>query len=230
MTLYLLSTLLASILILDVTYIGQFMLSEPLFMLPLLGLASGRPEEGILAGMNLEFVFLGRLAVGASIPPSAGFAAGVFWGAVLLGPGDSAWYLPALFFPSLLAGYWGREIDHLFRKLHNGWSESAFRAFSQSGRYARFSRYGTLSALLFVAANWASILLFSWLIHKGTLWLAPFWEISFRGPYAAMIWKGLPVMGVLFLLDRFNDKKNNGYLMGGMAGGLLIGGVLWAFF
>ncbi|HPE28733.1 MAG TPA: PTS sugar transporter subunit IIC [Candidatus Mcinerneyibacteriales bacterium] len=228
MTLYLLSTLLASILILDVTYVGQFMLSEPIFMLPLLGLISGQPREGILAGMNLEFVFLGRLAVGASIPPSAGFAAAVFWGAVLLNRGGAEWYLPALFFPSLLAGYWGREIDHLFRKAHNGLSESAFRSFSRSGRYSRFSRFGAVSLLLFVLANWASILLLSWGIHKGTLLLSSFWGDSFHGGYVAMIWKGLPVMGVLFLLDRFHDKKNNGYLLGGMAGGLLLGGVLWA--
>ena len=228
MTLYLVSTLLASILILDVTYFGQFMLSEPLFMLPLLGLISGQPQEGILAGMNLEFVFLGRLAVGASIPPSAGFAAAVFWGAALLNRGGAEWYLPALFFPSLLAGYWGREIDHLFRKAHNSWSESAFHAFARSGRYAKFFRYGAGSALLFVLANWASIILFSWGIHKGALLLSSFWEEAFHGAYVSMLWKGLPVMGSLFLLDRFHDKKNNGYLIGGMAGGLLLGGVLWA--
>jgi len=228
MTLYFLSTLLASILMLDVTYIGQFMLSEPIFMLPLLGVISGRPEDGILAGMNLEFVFLGRLAVGASIPPSAGFAAAVFWGAALLGREGAEWYLPALFFPALIAGYWGREIDHLFRKLHNGWSESAFTSFARSGRYARFFRYGALSTLLFVLANWVSILLLSWGIHKGTHLLSSFWKEAFHGAYVAMIWRGLPVMGALFLLDRFNDKKNNGYLIGGIAGGLLMGGVLWA--
>ncbi|HDS02692.1 MAG TPA: hypothetical protein ENN72_03175 [Firmicutes bacterium] len=228
MTLYFLSTLLAAFLILDMTYIGQFMLSEPLFMLPLLGAVSGHTAEGITAGMNLEFIFLGRLAVGASIPPSAAFSGAVFWGGFLLTRGDGAWVMPALFFPSVIAGYWGRSIDHFFRKLHNEWAEAAFEAFGKHGKYSFFLGQGLVSAGVFVFINWVSILLLSWSVHKIAVWSAPLWQNFFQEHYLLMIWKAMPVMTVLFLLDRFNDRKNNPYLVGGILAGLTAGGILWA--
>ena len=47
----------------------QFMLSRPIVAGPLTGLVLGEPLIGLQAGMLVELLWLGRLPVGASIPP-----------------------------------------------------------------------------------------------------------------------------------------------------------------
>jgi PTS system mannose-specific IIC component len=54
---------------LDRTAALQFMLSRPIVAGPLTGLVLGEPLVGLQAGMLVELLWLGRLPVGASIPP-----------------------------------------------------------------------------------------------------------------------------------------------------------------
>ena len=54
---------------LDRTAVLQLMLSRPIVAGPLTGLVLGEPLIGLQAGMLVELLWLGRLPVGASIPP-----------------------------------------------------------------------------------------------------------------------------------------------------------------
>ena len=65
----LLASLVAIICGLDRTAALQLMLSRPIVAGPLTGLVLGEPLIGLQAGMLVELLWLGRLPVGASIPP-----------------------------------------------------------------------------------------------------------------------------------------------------------------
>jgi len=53
----------------DRTAMWQFMLSRPIVAAPLTGVLLGDPEAGLLVGVLVELLWLGRLPVGAAIPP-----------------------------------------------------------------------------------------------------------------------------------------------------------------
>lgn len=65
----LLSGLVAVLCGLDRTAVLQLMLSRPIVAGPLTGLVLGSPLTGLQVGMLVELLWLGRLPVGASIPP-----------------------------------------------------------------------------------------------------------------------------------------------------------------
>ena len=66
---YLLAGLVAMLTGLDRVALGQVMISRPLVAAPLTGLVLGNPLLGLEVGMLLELLWLGRLPVGAAIPP-----------------------------------------------------------------------------------------------------------------------------------------------------------------
>lgn len=66
---YLLAGLVAMLTGLDRVALVQIMISRPLVAGPLTGLVLGMPLLGLEVGMLLELLWLGRLPVGAAIPP-----------------------------------------------------------------------------------------------------------------------------------------------------------------
>jgi len=50
-------------------FLGTTLLSRPLVLGPLVGLALGDLHQGILIGAALELIFMGNIKVGAAIPP-----------------------------------------------------------------------------------------------------------------------------------------------------------------
>lgn len=66
---YLLAGLLAMVTGLDRVALLQFMISRPIVAAPLAGWIMGDPMVGLEVGVLLELLWLGRLPVGASIPP-----------------------------------------------------------------------------------------------------------------------------------------------------------------
>jgi len=50
-------------------FLGTTLLSRPLVLGPLVGLALGDLHQGILIGASLELIFMGNIKVGAAIPP-----------------------------------------------------------------------------------------------------------------------------------------------------------------
>lgn len=66
---YLLAGLLAMLVGIDRVAFAQFMISRPIVVGPLTGLVFGNALVGLEIGMLLELLWLGRLPVGAAIPP-----------------------------------------------------------------------------------------------------------------------------------------------------------------
>ena len=66
---YLLAGMLAMLVGIDRIAFAQFMISRPIVVGPLIGLAFGNAMVGLEVGMLLELLWLGRLPVGAAIPP-----------------------------------------------------------------------------------------------------------------------------------------------------------------
>lgn len=66
---FLLAALVSLLAGLDRTAAGQFMLSRPIVAAPLAGWLLGNPMAGLEAGLLVELLWLGRLPIGAAIPP-----------------------------------------------------------------------------------------------------------------------------------------------------------------
>ncbi|KIH76579.1 PTS system, mannose-specific IIC component [Geoalkalibacter ferrihydriticus] len=66
---FLIGALAAIVLGLDRTAVGQFMVSRPIVAGPLTGWLIGDPLVGLQVGALVELLWLGRLPVGAAIPP-----------------------------------------------------------------------------------------------------------------------------------------------------------------
>jgi mannose PTS system EIIC component len=66
---FLIGALVAIVLGLDRTAAGQFMISRPIVAGPLTGFLLGEPMVGLQVGALIELLWLGRLPVGAAIPP-----------------------------------------------------------------------------------------------------------------------------------------------------------------
>src|ERR1700710_2320049 len=50
-------------------FLGTTLLSRPLVLGPLVGLALGDLQQGVIIGATLELIFMGNIKVGAAIPP-----------------------------------------------------------------------------------------------------------------------------------------------------------------
>src|ERR1700759_5155626 len=50
-------------------FLGTTLLSRPLVLGPLVGLALGDVSQGVIIGGTLELIFMGNIKVGAAIPP-----------------------------------------------------------------------------------------------------------------------------------------------------------------
>ncbi len=84
---YLAAGLVATVAGLDRTALVQCMLCRPIVAGPLTGWLLGAPETGLLVGLLMELLWLGRLPVGAAIPPDdTQVAVGGTTLAIALGP------------------------------------------------------------------------------------------------------------------------------------------------
>ncbi len=66
---YLIAAAVSVVVGLDRTAAFQFMLSRPIVAAPLTGLMLGAPATGLQIGVMVELLWLGRLPIGAAIPP-----------------------------------------------------------------------------------------------------------------------------------------------------------------
>lgn len=66
---YLLVALISAFASADRVAFAQLMVSRPIVVAPVIGLVFGEPMVGLQVGMLLELLWLGRLPVGAAIPP-----------------------------------------------------------------------------------------------------------------------------------------------------------------
>ncbi len=113
-----LSAALSGLLGLDSVQAGQFLLSRPAFVGPVLGWLNGCPIEGARIGILLELLYIDFIPLGGVVPPSgtAAAAAGVL--------AHSAGGLPPslAFFLGLAAGRAFAPLEYRLRAARSPWS------------------------------------------------------------------------------------------------------------
>lgn len=112
-----LSSALAGLLGLDSVQAGQFLLSRPAFVGPVLGWLNGCPLEGARLGILLELLYIDFIPVGGVVPPNGTAAAAV---AVM---SHAAGLAPSLaFFFGLAAGSGFSPLEYKLRAIRSGWN------------------------------------------------------------------------------------------------------------
>ncbi|MDD5627689.1 MAG: PTS sugar transporter subunit IIC [Elusimicrobia bacterium] len=97
---------------LDVVQVGQFMLSRPLVLGPLLGLLFAAPLAGVALGLCLELLSLDDVPVGDSLPLNAPVATAA---ALLMAAGPRPLPLAAALAAGLVAGWAHQKLESLLR-------------------------------------------------------------------------------------------------------------------
>jgi mannose/fructose/N-acetylgalactosamine-specific phosphotransferase system component IIC len=156
----------------------QTMISRPIAVGPLTGLALGAPAEGALWGAVFEAIHLGFLPVGAARVPSAGLAALAGTTAAILGAAAGPAPAALAVAVGIVAGEIGRGVDHLQRRWNGGTAERVRRgvAGGDPGALGRGVAAATARAALLGAARTVAALGMAlgavWLFDSGP-WSGP---------------------------------------------------------
>lgn len=158
---YLLAGFVAILTGLDRVALVQIMISRPLVAAPLTGLVLGNPLIGLEVGMLLELLWLGRLPVGAAIPPDdTQVAVGATVLAISVGHSLDLSGMPMVLLAVLIAiplGKFGQVFDRLARHANDRLAVSALGALT-AGSSKGLERYHLFGLASFALANLATAL------------------------------------------------------------------------
>ncbi len=119
---YLLAAMVAVVAGLDRTAAFQFMISRPIVAAPLAGLVLGSPLTGLQVGALIELLWLGRLPIGAAIPPDdTQVAVGATAIAVSMGSVLGMAGLPLAILATVVALPLGK-VGQIFDRAGRGWN------------------------------------------------------------------------------------------------------------
>lgn len=156
---YILAGLVAMVTGLDRVAFLQLMISRPLVAAPLTGWILGDPLVGLEIGMLLELLWLGRMPVGAAIPPDdTQVAVGATVLAMKTGPLIVLHGMPLVILSVLIAiplGKFGQLFDRLARQANDHIAGQADAAL-QAGQALRMGRYQLAGLASFALASLAT--------------------------------------------------------------------------
>lgn len=211
---------------LDRTAALQLMISRPLVAAPLTGWLLGDPLAGLLIGALVELLWLGRLPVGAAIPPDdtqVAIAASVL--TLTLGPQLNLSEFPLALLCTLVAiplGKVGQWFDRLARQ-QNGRLQDCAEAAVMNGDFHRISRQhlrGLGHFALASLATYLTIVLGGW----GLLWgLAPI-LVEPVADVGQWLWLAFPLVGTAALLSTINVGRALTLFVAAFSGSFLM---LW---
>ncbi len=219
-------TMLAVAAGLDRTAAMQVMLARPIVAAPLAGLILGAPQSGLLVGSVVELLWLGRLPVGAAIPPDdtqvaiGGTTLSVVMGQALglHGPG----FVLLCVLVALPIGKIGQVSDRLVRH----WNDRLVPAAETALAAGRLERIETLHLQGLGHFALASLITFGAILGGGSLallLLAPVFA-SWFSVAAIPLQLALPLVGVAVVLGTINVNRS-WTLFGAAFGSSLL--VLW---
>jgi len=204
---------------LDRTAAVQSMICRPLTAAALVGWALGLPLVGLEIGVALELVWLGRLPVGAAIPPDdtqMTLAATVL---AILGVRqlpEAGAVAPAV--GGLLAfclSFPGRWLDHWARQRNLRLLMAARRAMTDEERSLReISRYHLRGLLHFAGASWCGFLLMV-LPGYAVLRLLVGVNLVWAEPVAKMFLLACPLAGMAGILSGWGERSTWRLFSGG---------------
>jgi len=124
-------------------FLGTSLLSRPLVLAPLVGLALGDVSQGVIIGATLELIFMGNIKVGAAIPPDV-ITGGVLSTAFAIISGKGAAIALALSVPISILAEMVMSGLFVFRAVFN----KKFTRYAEEGDYKGIQRLHILSGLL----------------------------------------------------------------------------------
>ena len=156
---YLLAGLVAMLTGLDRVALVQVMISRPLVAAPLTGLVLGNPLLGLEVGMLLELLWLGRLPVGAAIPPDdTQVAVGATVLAFSMGQMLDLGGMPMVILAVLVAiplGKFGQIFDRLARNVNDRLAVAGLKALG-SGNTNGLERRHLMGLISFAVSSLAT--------------------------------------------------------------------------
>jgi len=137
-------------------FLGTSLLSRPLVLAPLVGLALGDLQQGVLIGASLELIFMGNIKVGAAIPPDV-VTGGVLGTAFSILSGKGPAIALALAVPISILAEMLLSALFVFRSTFN----ERFETYAAVGDYKKIQRLhlfsGALKPLLMGLIGWLSL-------------------------------------------------------------------------
>ncbi len=156
---YLLAGLVAMLTGLDRVALVQVMISRPLVAAPLTGLVLGNPLLGLEVGMLLELLWLGRLPVGAAIPPDdTQVAVGATVLAFSMGQMLDLVGMPMVILAVLVAiplGKFGQIFDRLARNVNDRLAVAGLKALG-NGNTNGLERFHLMGLVSFAVSSLAT--------------------------------------------------------------------------
>jgi PTS system mannose-specific IIC component len=223
---YLLAGLVAMLTGLDRVALIQVMISRPLVAGPLTGLVLGNPLIGLEVGMLLELLWLGRLPVGAAIPPDdTQVAVGATILALSMGHLLDLHGMPMVILSVLIAiplGKFGQVFDRLARHVNDRIAVSGHSAL-MAGNTSSLERYHLLGLASFAFASLATalviVLIGSFILYS----VAPLLIDSVREAGLSLQYS-LILVGAASLLGTINVNRSLSLFCASFIGTML---VLW---
>lgn len=206
---YLYAGLVALLVGLDRTALLQLLICRPIVAAPLTGWVLGDFQLGLQAGALLELLWLGRLPVGAAIPPDdTQIAVGGTTLALMMGAGAGAEGLPMLLLCLLVAlplGKCGQLFDHLARQGNGRLLVRAEQELTRR-RPAAAGRWHLLGLGFFALSSLGTYL---GIILPGSLllpWLAPYLlaKVGDAAPWLAL---AFPLVGTAVFLGALRNRR-----------------------
>ncbi len=206
-------SLLLAFLSLDATAVGQFMVSRPIVVGPLVGLLTGQPSLGLQMGALIELIWIGEVAVGAHLPMDLLMLTGVsvaFAGELCTRSVDPESAMTFAIGAAIPLAALSTELEMVLRKLHVRWIHFAQRM-AGSGHFKTFESVNSFVLLGLFLKGFLTAALSLGLIHLG----APFFGMlsdTVREGLKYAHWL-LLALGCSAAIDLMVEKKTSLFLV-----------------
>ena len=223
---YLLAGLVAMLTGLDRVALVQVMISRPLVAAPLTGLVLGNPLLGLEVGMLLELLWLGRLPVGAAIPPDdTQVAVGATVLAFSMGQMLNLVGMPMVILAVLVAiplGKFGQIFDRLARNVNDRLAVAGLKALG-NGNANGLERRHLMGLISFAVSSLATACVIVLIGSVFLFYMAPLLIGAVRDTGLSLQYS-LIIVGAASLLGTINVNRSISLFCAAFSGTLL---VLW---
>ncbi|MDG5467790.1 PTS sugar transporter subunit IIC [Deltaproteobacteria bacterium IMCC39524] len=223
---YLLAAMVAMLTGLDRVALVQVMISRPLVAAPLTGLVLGNPLLGLEVGMLLELLWLGRLPVGAAIPPDdTQVAVGATVLAFSMGEMLGLVGMPMVILAVLVAiplGKFGQIFDRLARNVNDRLAVAGLKALG-SGNTNGLERRHLMGLISFAVSSLATACVIVLIGSVVLFYTAPQLIGAVRDTGLSLQYS-LIIVGAASLLGTINVNRSISLFCAAFSGTLL---VLW---
>ena len=194
---------------LDRTAVGQFMVCRPIVAAPLTGWLLGDPLVGLKIGALLELLWVGRLPIGAAIPPDDTQVA-VGSTVLALAAGNAGLTTDSLVVLCLLVGLPLGKSGEIFDRLARLWNARLLTRAEfllDAGQHQKVPRLHLWGLLHFGVASLAT---FGIIVGGGTLFMG--WALDHLpdrfDAVAAWLWLAFPLIGISATLGIFRISRS----------------------